>query len=58
VSPLAKKQRDDEKAKRDANDRDITEYFSKGGAKAQPKPKVGRYSADAGVVDMVTGPRS
>ncbi|KAK4167675.1 putative DNA polymerase alpha catalytic subunit [Cladorrhinum sp. PSN259] len=35
-----KKQRDEEKAKRDANDRDITEYFTKGAAKAQPKPKI------------------
>lgn len=36
----AKKQRDEEQAKRDANDRDISEYFTKGAAKTQPKPKV------------------
>jgi DNA polymerase alpha subunit A len=36
----AKKQRDEEKAKRDANDRDISEYFTKGAPKTQTKPKV------------------
>ncbi|KAB5557972.1 hypothetical protein GE09DRAFT_963618 [Coniochaeta sp. 2T2.1] len=36
----SKKKNDEEQAKRDANDRDITEYFTKGAAKAQPKPKV------------------
>jgi DNA polymerase alpha subunit A len=37
----AKKQRDDENAKRDANDKDISEYFTKGAAaKTQPKAKV------------------
>ncbi|KAJ4292142.1 DNA-directed DNA polymerase alpha catalytic subunit pol1 [Collariella sp. IMI 366227] len=35
----SKKQREEEQAKRDANDRDITEYFTKGAAKPQPKPK-------------------
>ncbi|KAI0146036.1 hypothetical protein F4776DRAFT_609118 [Hypoxylon sp. NC0597] len=35
-----KKKRDEEKAKRDANDRDISEYFMKGQAAAQQKPKV------------------
>lgn len=43
---LAKKQRDEEQAKRDANDRDITEYFTKGGAKAPPKPKVVKTEDD------------
>jgi DNA polymerase alpha subunit A len=36
----AKKQREEDQAKRDANDRDISEYFTKGAAKAQPKAKV------------------
>ncbi|KAL2264030.1 hypothetical protein VTK26DRAFT_3334 [Humicola hyalothermophila] len=35
----SKKQREEEQAKRDANDRDITEYFTKGAAKAPSKPK-------------------
>ncbi|OTA66549.1 putative DNA polymerase alpha catalytic subunit [Hypoxylon sp. EC38] len=35
-----KKKRDEEKAKRDANDRDISEYFMKGQAAVQQKPKV------------------
>ena len=37
----AKKNRDEEQAKRDANDRDISEYFTKGATKVQAKPKVG-----------------
>ncbi|KAH8909947.1 DNA polymerase [Coniochaeta sp. PMI_546] len=36
----SKKSRDEEQAKRDANDRDISEYFTKGATKVQPKPKV------------------
>lgn len=36
----AKKSREEEQAKRDANDRSISEYFTKGAGKAQPKPKV------------------
>lgn len=39
-SVSAKKQREEEQAKRDANDRDISEYFTKGAAKVQPKAKV------------------
>ncbi|KAK0637379.1 hypothetical protein B0T17DRAFT_108523 [Bombardia bombarda] len=35
-----KKERDHEQARRDANDKDISEYFTKGAVKAQPKPKV------------------
>ncbi|KAK3989473.1 putative DNA polymerase alpha catalytic subunit [Cladorrhinum sp. PSN332] len=42
----SKKQKDEEKAKRDANDRDITEYFTKGVAKPQPKPKVVKTEED------------
>ncbi|KAL2146027.1 hypothetical protein VTI28DRAFT_5366 [Corynascus sepedonium] len=42
----SKKQRDDEQAKRDANDRDISEYFTKGAAKAQPKPKIVKTEDD------------
>lgn len=36
----AKKSLQDDQAKRDANDRSISEYFTKGAGKAQPKPKV------------------
>ena len=36
----AKKTRQDDQAKRDANDRNISEYFTKGAGKTQPKPKV------------------
>lgn len=36
----AKKKRDEDQAKRDANDRDISEYFKGAGSKAQPKAKV------------------
>ncbi|KAK4650824.1 DNA-directed DNA polymerase alpha catalytic subunit pol1 [Podospora pseudocomata] len=42
----SKKQRDEEKAKRDANDRNITEYFTKGATKRQPKPKVVKTEDD------------
>jgi DNA polymerase alpha subunit A len=35
-----KRKRDEDKAKRDANDRDISEYFTKGRTAPQPKPKV------------------
>ncbi|KAI1417715.1 hypothetical protein F5Y13DRAFT_201274 [Hypoxylon sp. FL1857] len=41
-----KKKRDEEKAKRDANDRDISEYFMKGQAAAQQKPKVVKTEDD------------
>lgn len=40
IPSAAKKNRDDGQAKRDANDRNISEYFTKGAGKAQPKPKV------------------
>ncbi|TLD34096.1 hypothetical protein PspLS_00497 [Pyricularia sp. CBS 133598] len=39
TSKAAKRARDEEQAKRDANDRDISEYFSKGASKTQPKQK-------------------
>ncbi|KAL1842844.1 hypothetical protein VTJ49DRAFT_4011 [Mycothermus thermophilus] len=42
----SKKQRDDEQAKRDANDRDISAYFTKGAVKPQPKPKVIKTEED------------
>ncbi|KAF7538764.1 hypothetical protein G7Z17_g12574 [Cylindrodendrum hubeiense] len=45
-SKAAKKTHQDEQAKRDANDKDISEYFTKGGGKAQPKPKVIKTKAD------------
>ncbi|KAI1376768.1 hypothetical protein F4677DRAFT_417926 [Hypoxylon crocopeplum] len=41
-----KKKRDEEKAKRDANDRDISEYFMKGQAAVQQKPKVVKTEED------------
>lgn len=44
INPLtsctAKKNIQDSQAKRDANDRNISEYFTKGAGKAQAKPKV------------------
>jgi hypothetical protein len=40
-----KKQREQEQAKRDASDRDITEYFTRGAAKPQQKPKVSTLAA-------------
>ncbi|KAL2181996.1 uncharacterized protein P884DRAFT_326603 [Thermothelomyces heterothallicus CBS 202.75] len=47
----SKKQRDDEQAKRDANDRDISEYFMKGVAKAQSKPKFIKTEDDQKFID-------
>ncbi|KAF4948792.1 hypothetical protein FSARC_13648 [Fusarium sarcochroum] len=44
-SKTAKKSRQEEQAKRDANDRDISEYF-KGAGRTQPKPKVVKTKAD------------
>ncbi|KAK6950215.1 hypothetical protein Daesc_008541 [Daldinia eschscholtzii] len=41
-----KKKRDEEKAKRDANDRDISEYFMKGQVTTQQKPKVVKTEDD------------
>ncbi|KAI1799521.1 hypothetical protein F4811DRAFT_95933 [Daldinia bambusicola] len=41
-----KKKREEEKAKRDANDRDISEYFMKGQATTQQKPKVVKTEDD------------
>ena len=38
----AKKKREEDAAKRDANDRDISEFFKKGVSKAPAKPKVCR----------------
>lgn len=40
ITKVAKKSREEEQAKRDANDRSISDYFTKGAGKAQPKPKV------------------
>ncbi|KAI1335171.1 hypothetical protein F5Y15DRAFT_258470 [Xylariaceae sp. FL0016] len=41
-----KRQRDEEKAKRDANDHDISQYFMKGQGAPQPKPKVVKTEED------------
>lgn len=44
---IAKKARQEEQAKKDANDRDISEYFTKGTTKTHPKTKVcQRHSTD------------
>ncbi|KAL7786701.1 hypothetical protein V8C37DRAFT_391767 [Trichoderma ceciliae] len=45
-SKAAKKSRQEELAQRDANDRNISEYFTKGAGKAQPKPKIVKTKAD------------
>ncbi|KAK6210146.1 DNA polymerase alpha catalytic [Colletotrichum tabaci] len=45
-SKASKKEREDEDAKRDANDRDISEYFTKGITKTQAKPKVAKTKED------------
>ncbi|KAK6069651.1 DNA polymerase alpha catalytic [Seiridium cupressi] len=41
-----KRKRDEDKAKKDANDRDISEYFMKGRTAPQPKPKVVKTEED------------
>ncbi|KAF7531518.1 hypothetical protein G7054_g8818 [Neopestalotiopsis clavispora] len=41
-----KRKREEDKAKRDANDRDISEYFMKGRTAPQPKPKAIKTEAD------------
>ncbi|KAF5023245.1 hypothetical protein F66182_4697 [Fusarium sp. NRRL 66182] len=50
----AKKNRQEEQAKRDANDRDISEYF-KGAGKTQPKPKVVKTKADDEFLSSLLG---
>ncbi|OLN81535.1 DNA polymerase alpha catalytic subunit [Colletotrichum chlorophyti] len=45
-SKASKKQREEDAAKRDANDRDISEYFTKGATKAQTKTKVVKTKED------------
>ncbi|KAK3692133.1 hypothetical protein B0T22DRAFT_5041 [Podospora appendiculata] len=42
----SKKEKDHDQARRDANDKDISEYFTKGAAKAQPKAKVIKTEED------------
>lgn len=48
----AKKQREEDQSKRDATDRDISEFFTKGTTKAQPNAKVGRRSSTPRLDDM------
>jgi DNA polymerase alpha subunit A len=48
----AKKQREEDQSKRDATDRDISEFFTKGAAKAPPKPKVCKISNAPRLGDM------
>ncbi|KAH7313309.1 hypothetical protein B0I35DRAFT_434837 [Stachybotrys elegans] len=45
-SKASKKDRQDEQAKRDANDRSISDYFTKAAGKTQPKPKTVKTKAD------------
>ncbi|KAK1750651.1 hypothetical protein QBC47DRAFT_331244 [Echria macrotheca] len=51
----SKKQREDEKSKRDANDRDISEFFKKGAAKAPAKPKVVKTEEDDKFLEDLLG---
>ncbi|KAK4153694.1 hypothetical protein C8A00DRAFT_33570 [Chaetomidium leptoderma] len=51
----SKKKRDEEQAKRDANDRNISEYFTKGASKAQPKPKVIKTEEDDKFLEDLLG---
>ncbi|KAH6627613.1 hypothetical protein F5144DRAFT_535367 [Chaetomium tenue] len=51
----SKKQRDEEQSKRDANDRNISEYFTKGASKAQPKPKVIKTEEDDKFLEDLLG---
>lgn len=39
-SPIAKRKREEEKAKKEIQDKGISNYFTKGPAAAQPKPRV------------------
>lgn len=50
---VAKKARQEEQAARDANDRDISEYFTKGAAKAQSKPKVSSAQVLTPAIDRI-----
>ncbi|XP_044718077.1 DNA polymerase family B domain-containing protein [Hirsutella rhossiliensis] len=56
-SKAAQESRKEEQARRAANDRNISEYFTKGAAKSQPKPKVVKTKAEsdfmAGLLDEV-----
>jgi len=45
TASLDKRKREEEKAKRDANDRDISQFFMKGQAAGQTKAKVGRLTS-------------
>ncbi|KAL2752587.1 hypothetical protein ACRALDRAFT_1052369 [Sodiomyces alcalophilus JCM 7366] len=45
-SKAAKKRKEEEAAKKDANDRDITEYFTKGAGKAPQKTKIVKTKDD------------
>ncbi|KAK3400996.1 hypothetical protein B0T20DRAFT_405745 [Sordaria brevicollis] len=55
VPRKSKKQKEQEDAKRDANDRDITEYFTKGAAKAPPKQKVIKTEEDDKFLEDLLG---
>ncbi|KAK8019242.1 DNA polymerase [Apiospora arundinis] len=50
-----KRKRDEEQAKRDANDKDISEYFMKGRTAPQPKPKVVKTEADEDFMASLLG---
>ncbi|KAK0623623.1 hypothetical protein B0T14DRAFT_428209 [Immersiella caudata] len=51
----SKKQREEEQSKRDANDRDITEFFKKGAAKAPTKTKVVKTEEDDKFLEDLLG---
>ncbi|TWU74794.1 DNA-directed DNA polymerase alpha catalytic subunit pol1 [Metarhizium rileyi] len=46
-SKTSKKNKDDSQGKHDVNDRNISDYFTKGAGKAQSKPKVAKTKDDA-----------
>ncbi|KAF7560330.1 hypothetical protein G7046_g3829 [Stylonectria norvegica] len=54
-SKAAKKSRQDDQTKRDANDKDISEYFTKGAGRTQPKPKAVKTKADDDFLNDLLG---
>ncbi|KAK8114805.1 DNA polymerase alpha catalytic subunit [Apiospora kogelbergensis] len=50
-----KRKRDEEQAKRDANDKNISEYFTKGRTAPLPKPKVVKTEADEDFMASLLG---
>ncbi|KAI9167358.1 DNA polymerase alpha catalytic subunit [Paramyrothecium foliicola] len=54
-SKSAKNTRQEEQAKRDANDKSISDYFTKGAAKTQPKPKAVKTQDDDDFLNGLLG---